>query len=179
MILETQRLKLRPIRADDAEAVASYSTKPDFIRFLPLPPQTVESAANYVERVVAGGQPDSNNDWIFAIQLGEAPRLVGTIRVGIREPAHRQGDVGYAMHQDHWGKGYTSEALGRILSFGFEELSLERIWATADLRNVASWRVMEKAGMQREGLMRHHRLMRGAWRDSVLYARINDGSPLP
>jgi [ribosomal protein S5]-alanine N-acetyltransferase len=177
MILETERLKLRPFEADDVEAIASYSTKDDFIRFMPLPPQTLESAAKFVGDVVAAGQPDSKNDWHFAIQVGNAARPIGSIRVGIREPAHRQGDVGYALHPDQWSKGYATEALQRVLAFGFGELSLERIWATADIRNVASWRVMEKAGMEREGVMRHHRFIRGAWRDSVLHARIKPPSP--
>ena len=152
MILETDRLTLRPLQSTDVEAVASYSMKPEFIRFLPLPPQTMESAAQFVEQAVANGQPDPKGDWLFAIQISEEPRLIGTIRIG---------------------------ALRRILEFGFENLSLERIWATADVRNVASWRVMEKAGMEREGLMRHHLLVRVAWRDSVLYARINATSPSP
>ena len=177
MILETNRLKLRPFRDDDAEAIASYSTTEDFLRFLPLPRQTRKSAEEFVSRIIAGGQPDSSNDWHFAMQVGDAPRLIGTIRVGVREPEHRQGDVGYAVHPGQWGRGYATEALGRILAFGFETLSLERIWATADIRNAASWRVMEKAGLQREGLMRHHRLIRGEWRDSVLYARINAMPP--
>jgi len=115
----------------------------------------------------------------LAIQIREEPRLIGIIRIGVRSAEHRQGDLGYAVHPDHWGKGYATEALRRILEFGFEELSLERIWATADVRNVASRRVMEKAGMEREGLMRHLLLVRGAWRDSVLYARINPTSPSP
>jgi ribosomal-protein-alanine N-acetyltransferase len=146
---------------------------------MPLPPQTIESAAEFVGRIVADGQPDAKKDWHFAIQLGDAPRPIGAIRIGVREPEHRQGDVGYAVHPDHWTKGYASEALRRILAFGLEELSLERIWAIADVLNVASWRVMEKAGMQREGLMRHHRLIRGVWSDYVLYARVNVKSQSP
>jgi RimJ/RimL family protein N-acetyltransferase len=177
MILETNRLKLRPFQSDDVEAIASYSTKPDFIRFLPLPPQTMASATEFVARIVADGQPDSKNDWHFGIQIGETSRLIGTVRIGVRQPEHRQGDVGYAVHPDYQGRGYASEALKRLLAFGFENLLLERIWATADVRNVASWRVMEKAGMQREGLMRHHLLVRGEWRDSVLYARVNVTPP--
>lgn len=172
MILKTERLKLRPFEADDVQAIASYSTRDEFIRFMPLPPQTLESAANFVGAIVAEGQPNSKNDWHFAIQVADADHPIGTIRIGIREPNHRQGDVGYALHPDHWGKGYMTEALCDILAFGFKELSLERIWATADIRNVASWRVMEKAGMEREGIIRHYRLIRGAWQDSVLYARV-------
>jgi len=171
VILKTGRLTLRPYAADDIEAVASYSTRDEFIRFLPLPPQTLESAAEFVRRVV-DAQPDAKNDWHFAIQIGETRKLVGAIRIGIREPEHRQGDIGYVIHHDLWGRGYATESLGRILRFGFEELSLERIRATADIRNIASWRVMEKAGMLREGVMRRHRLIRGEWRDSVLYAAI-------
>ena len=179
MILRTDRLTLRPLQSTDVEAIASYSLRPEFIRFLPLPPQTMESAAQFVEQAVANGQPDPKGDWLFATQIREEPRLIGTIRIGVRSAEHRQGDLGYAVHPDHWGKGFATEALRRILEFGFENLSLERIWATADVRNVASWRVMEKAGMEREGLMRHHPRVRGAWRDSVLYARINATSPSP
>jgi RimJ/RimL family protein N-acetyltransferase len=179
MILETGRLRLRPFQSDDVDAIASYSTKPEFIRFMPLPPQTIESAADFVGRIVADGQLDPKNDWHFAIQVGEAPRLIGTIRIGVREPEHRQGDVGYAVHPDYWGKGYASEALRRVLTFGLEDLSLQRIWAIADVLNVASWKAMERAGMQREGLMRHHRLIRGVWGDSVLYARIDVKPPSP
>jgi [ribosomal protein S5]-alanine N-acetyltransferase len=176
MILETRRLKLRPFRADDVDAVASYSTLEEFVRFLPLPRQTRESAGEFVRGIVEGGQPDAKNDWHFAVQVGDVPILVGTIRIGVREAEHHQGDVGYAMHQDHRCQGYATEALGRILAFGFEHLSLERIWAIADVRNVASWTVMKKAGMAQEGVMRHHRLIRGAWCDSVLYAAIRPSS---
>lgn len=177
MILKTERLKLRPFEMDDVDAIASYSTEDDFIRFIPLPAQTFESAAKFVGKVVTAGQPDPQNDWHFAIQVGDAARPIGSIRVGIREPEHRQGDVGYALHHEQWGKGYATEALRRILAFGFGELLLERIWATADVMNIASWKVMEKAGMEREGVMRHHRLVRGLWRDSVLYARIRSQFP--
>ena len=52
MILGTDRLTLRPLQSTDVEAVASYSTKPEFIRFLPLPPQTMESAAQFVEQAL-------------------------------------------------------------------------------------------------------------------------------
>lgn len=172
MLLKTSRLRLRPFAPGDVEAVAAYSTTDAFVRYLPLPKQTVESAAAFVAQRVAEGLPDAQNNWQFVIEQRQTSLLIGSIRLGVREPAHHQGDIGYALHHHHWGKGYATEALERVLSFGFDELQLERIWATADLRNIASWRVMEKAGMQREGIMRHHRLIRGKWRDSVLYARL-------
>src|SRR6187549_1659457 len=48
----------------------------------------------------------------------------GIIRIGVRSAEHRQGDLRYAVHPDHWGKGFATEALRRILEFGFEDLSL-------------------------------------------------------
>ena len=82
MILGTDRLTLRPLQSTDVEAIASYSLRPEFIRFLPLDPQTMKSAAQFVEQAVANGQPDPKGDWLFAIQIrgpnsdqaGRAPR---------------------------------------------------------------------------------------------------------
>jgi ribosomal-protein-alanine N-acetyltransferase len=105
MILGTDRLTLRPLQSTDVEAVASYSTKPEFIRFLPLPPQTMESAAEFVGQAVANGQPDPKGDWLFAIQIREEPMLIGIIRIGVRSVEHRQGDLGYAVHPDQLGEG--------------------------------------------------------------------------
>ncbi len=170
--LETPRLKLRPFRLEDAPDVASYSTRPEFNRYLPLPPQTPESALAFVEGRVRGGQPDDAGEWHFAVQLASKVRLIGAIRVGVREPEHRQGDVGYALNPDFQGRGYMTEALIQVLNFGFQQLDLERIWATADIQNTASWRLMERAGMKREGVMPHHRLHQGEWRDSVLYGIV-------
>ncbi len=172
--LYASRLRLRPFAAGDWPDVAAYSIRPEFRLYLPLPPQTEESARAFVEDRVRGGQPNDAGDWHFGLQLVEASRLIGSIRIGVREQAHRQGDVGYALHPDLWGHGYATEALRRVLAFGFKNLGLERIWAIADSRNEASWRVMERAGMEREGVMRHHRLHREEWRDSVLYAAIRD-----
>lgn len=67
-------------------------------------PQTMESAAQFVGQAVANGQPDPKGDWLFAIQIRKEPRLIGTIRIGVRSAEHRQGDLGYAVHPDHWGR---------------------------------------------------------------------------
>ncbi|MEO0823099.1 MAG: GNAT family protein, partial [Pseudomonadota bacterium] len=61
-------------------------------------------------------------------------------------------------------------AVSRILQLCFEELDLHRLSATTDVENDASWRVMERLGMQCEGRLRHHRQVRGTWRDSYLHA---------
>ncbi len=85
-------------------------------------------------------------------------------------PGAREGDIGYVLDQRFWGQGYGMEAAGRLLRFGFGELGLHRIFAICDPRNVGSIRVLEKIGMQREGRLREHMLVRGEWCDSLVYA---------
>jgi ribosomal-protein-alanine N-acetyltransferase len=61
-----------------------------------------------------------------------------------------------------------------LLEFGFAELGLHRVFATARPPNVASWRVLERIGMRREGHLVRHRWMKGTWHDSYLYAILED-----
>ena len=82
--------------------------------------------------------------------------------------------MGYVFRRDAWGNGYATEAAKALAASGFGQLGMHRIYAHCDVDNVASARVLEKAGMQREGLLRQHMLIRGRWRDSYLYAALED-----
>jgi RimJ/RimL family protein N-acetyltransferase len=83
---------------------------------------------------------------------------------------HGAGILGYSLARPHWGQGYATEASVALVRLGFESLGMHRISATTDVRNVASWRIMEKLGMRREAHLREHVRQRGQWRDSFLYA---------
>jgi hypothetical protein len=69
-----------------------------------------------------------------------------------------------------WGLGYATEAARAIVDAGFRQPQLHRIWSTVDDENVASGRVLEKLGMQQEGLLRQDVNLRGQWRDSRILA---------
>ena len=169
IILETKRLVLRPLRVSDTDDIAGYAPREEFWRYLPLPPLTWDSSAEFVARKAAQ-QPDENGDWSFAAEHRAAGRVIGAFRIGKIDQEARAADLGFGVDPDYWGQGLATEAAHALLAFGFGALNLHRIWATADMRNEASWRVMEKVGMKREGLLREHVLVRGAWRSSVLYS---------
>jgi ribosomal-protein-alanine N-acetyltransferase len=78
--------------------------------------------------------------------------------------------MGYALHPDYWGKGYATEAAQAIVNFGFKHLKMHRIWATCDVKNKASEKILKKCGMKKEGRLRSHMLLHGHWRTSYLYA---------
>jgi ribosomal-protein-alanine N-acetyltransferase len=64
-----------------------------------------DSTDQFAGQAVVHRQPDPKGDWLFAIQIRDEPRLIGTIRIGFRSAENRQGDLGYAVHPDHWRKG--------------------------------------------------------------------------
>ena len=95
---------------------------------------------------------------------------------------NRSGEVGYSLSRAHWNRGYMTEALKAVIDFGFEVLLLNRIEAQHETANPASGRVMAKAGMQKEGVLRSRIFNKGKYVDVALYAILHDQwvkNPLP
>ncbi|MEM7506641.1 MAG: GNAT family protein [Pseudomonadota bacterium] len=167
----TDRLSLRPFRSEDLPYLLEYTLKDYFWEFLPLEPQTPDSVKSFLDQRL-------HDDWgkgsyHCIIELIDKKHVIGTVRISIKDTTHLSGDIGYALNADYSGRGYMTEAVSRILQIGTDELGLHRIWATADVKNDASWRLMERVGMEREGLLRHHHRIRGSWRDSYLYSILS------
>jgi RimJ/RimL family protein N-acetyltransferase len=109
-------------------------------------------------------------------QTGEA---IGMIDPRIEGP--RVG-IGYAAARAHWGKGYVPEATHAIIAWAFQQPSLYRVYATTDLENTASRRVLEKVGMQCEGILRKHIVhpnISEIPRDCYIYATIKSATEEP
>jgi RimJ/RimL family protein N-acetyltransferase len=105
--------------------------------------------------------------------LKEQTTLIGGCGIGVSDPRHREGFIGYILNKSFWGQGYATELSQALLAFGFEKLGLHRIYATCDIDNKASAHVMEKIGMQREGLLREYRMQGKNWRDQFIYATLH------
>ena len=166
--LRTPRLLLRPFRSDDVDDVLGYAGDAEWGRYLPLPEPYTRSSA---ERFVAGAilaDPETRPTWAIVHE----GRVSGGIHLTVRSPG--RAELGYSIARSLWGRGLTTEAAAAVTSHGFESLELVRIFAMADVRNTASWRVMEKLGMQREGVLRRHAVFRGEHVDHVLYAVLAD-----
>jgi RimJ/RimL family protein N-acetyltransferase len=86
------------------------------------------------------------------------------------EARHRRAELGYWLGVAFWNRGYMTEAVRRVVAFAFAELGLHRVQAHALVRNPGSWRVMEKAGMAREGVLRGYVHKGGVFEDIVAYA---------
>ncbi|MXY20513.1 MAG: GNAT family N-acetyltransferase [Dehalococcoidia bacterium] len=147
--IKTERLLLRPFRLKDVDDVYAYAKEPEFSRFLPLPsPYEYIHAETYV---AASFLTAWNVQPRFAISFDG--RVIGGINIRI-DPASQTAELGYGIASAHWGKGFTVEAAAAVIDWSFKNFDIAKVSARADILNRQSWRVMEKLGMKREGILR-------------------------
>ena len=166
--LRSERLLLRPFRVSDVDDALSYRNNEEFARYLPWVPQpfTRRDAEEFVARNVLEPWKTSPT---FAVVLGN--RVIGSVNLEI-DAKNEIAMLGYAIGRDHWGQGFTPEAGSVAIAWGFETFHLAKVWASTDLRNERSWKVMEKLGMRREALLRSHRIAGGQRVDDVHYGLL-------
>lgn len=168
--LETKRLRLRPFRLEDRDDVHAYASDPMVSRFMVWGPNTEADTDFFLGKAIEAQERCPRNDVSLAMELRATGQTIGSIRLWVTDADNRTAEIGYSLAQPHWRKGLTSEAAEALMTVGFEVLGLHRIYATCDMRNRGSWAVMRKLGMRREGLLRSERMVKGAWRDTYVYA---------
>jgi ribosomal-protein-alanine N-acetyltransferase len=148
---ETARLILRPIARGDALAIfAGYAQDPEIVRYLTwLPHQRLAETESYIARCLATPPRLSRT---YALTERMDPRLLGAFE--LRRPEPYRLDCGYVLARAHWGRGLMTEALSEVARWAMRQEDIWRIGAVCDVENLASARVMEKAGLEREGILR-------------------------
>jgi RimJ/RimL family protein N-acetyltransferase len=172
--LRTERLRLRPYRPDDVDAVLSMFGREDVSRYLNWEPMDREAATALVERRLQQLRIEHEGDGIvLVVEEADAGGFVGEMMLRLTSEASRQGEVGWSVHPDAQGRGYATEGSREMLRLGFDELGLHRIVAECDPRNEASIRVMEKLGMRREAHHLDALFLKGEWVGSLVYAMLD------
>ena len=170
MELHTLRLQLREFQQEDWPAVHEFNSDPEVFQYLPSDPGTEEQSREFVQWCMTQSQADPRTYYDLAVVHTAEHHVIGWCRFAWRFDEVDQGEIAYLLDRRYWRQGFATEIAMRLLQFGFDELGTHRIFATCRPANVASWRVLEKIGMQREGHLRQHRWMKGGWQDSFLYA---------
>lgn len=154
--LETPRLLLRPPRIADAQTIfEAYACDPEVTRYVIWPThRDPDETRRFLRECVAEMPRDHRFPWVLIER--DSGALIGMME--LRRSGH-VAEAGYVLARPSWGRGYATEALRRAMDFGWSEPGLRRIWAACDTENLASARVMEKAGMQREGVLRRYAVM--------------------
>ena len=164
--LRTERLLLRPWCWRDVSDVVAYANDVEWARYLPIPqPYGEEDASRFVAAQLFF---DVRQQFAWAIEADG--RAVGGINVRFFAE-HRVAEMGWSVARALWGRGLTTEAARAVLRAVFEgEPRVQRVRSNADVRNAGSWRIMEKLGMKREGVLRGDRFVRDEPVDAAHYA---------
>jgi RimJ/RimL family protein N-acetyltransferase len=152
-ILETERLRIRPFRLEDAAFIHELVNDPEWIRHIgDRNVHTLEDARDYLSsRVLASYERHGFGMWAVCLKETGAP--IGTCGL-IRREGLPDVDIGFAFLPGHRGKGYALESARGVLNHGIRDLGMKRIVAIVAPANEASIRILERLGMKLERMIR-------------------------
>lgn len=170
--IETERLLLRLFNKADAEKVALICNNYSIYRStVSLPhPYTVDYAISWIEKNVQ--KFDDELAYNFAVADKQSGEIYGFVGVS-NNKSHNNGEIGYWIGEEYWGRGYATEAVSALIRFAFEEKGLHRVFARHLSSNPSSGKVMTKAGMTYEGTQIEQVVKLGFYEDVVFYGIIN------
>ena len=171
-IFKTERLRLRRAKLADAESIfREYAQDPEVTKFVSWRAHAnLEETREYVRMCLLAWDIGKAFHWV--IEQSENKQVIGMM---IARVGGEKWELGYVLARSYWGRGYMTEALRALIAWALKQKNIYRIWAVCDVDNIASARVMEKAGMQREGTLKRwsvHPNLSPEPRDSYCYAIV-------
>lgn len=165
MELKTERLTIRKFKSEDWQAVYEYTSNPEVMRYIPEGVFKEETAKEFIRKNIESADH-------FPVFI-DGDILIGHIGFHKYFGNHTY-EIGWVFNPKFYNKGYASEAAYAVLRYAFEKLGLHRIIATCQPENPASYRVMEKIGMRREGFFKKCIPHGEEWWDEYYYAILKE-----
>lgn len=164
--LETKRLILRPITLNDARDMFDYASDKETTHHV-FPTHTSLKETEWIIANLFMKSPLGH----FAIEKKESKKMIGTCDIRPDE-ASQSVELAYALNKNYWGQGLATEVVRTLLEVSITNLKAVRIWAAHDIDNYASGRVMEKAGMMKEGVLRLRKNLCNELRDAAIWSYL-------
>lgn len=140
--IETERLLLRPVTLDDAEAMFEYASDRENTRYTFPTNQSLEETKNNIAQFYL-----ANPLGRWGIELKNNGKFIGTIDLHKIDPILKKAAIGYIINKKYWNQGLTTEANRAVIELAFEKIGMNKLIALHDKANLASGKVMEKSGM--------------------------------
>jgi [ribosomal protein S5]-alanine N-acetyltransferase len=171
----TSRLLLRCPRPSDAAGIfESYAQDSHVTRYLMwMPHRSVAQTRQFLAESAEGRQAGRQFHWVLC-PANDETQVIGMIGLDCEG---FKVDLGYALARESWGRGLASEAASAVVDAALAEAHIVRVGAHCHVENLASARVLEKAGMQREGILRRMVAfpnLNGAVCDIIVYAKVKE-----
>lgn len=171
--LETERMLLRPFRLQDVHAIfKNWASDPEATKYLSWRAHQTEGVTlSVVESWLKDYRKPHGYHWCITLKGSDEP--LGGIDVVRSDEYLRAAELGYCLTRSLWGQGYITEAVTAVLDHLLNRVEYERITARCHTENRASGRVMEKAGMCFEGILRRAaKTNQGIFCDIAVYAAL-------
>lgn len=174
MKTETKRVKIREFEQSDVFAIKEYGQNEAVYRYTDWGPNTEESSKEFVACNIKNQNKEERDSYELIIENKEDEAFMGVCGLCITSKSNREAWISYGFKEEYWGKGYGTEVAKAMLDFGFRTLKLHRIFAICHVENKGSEHVLQKIGMQKEGILRKNAWCRTYWRDSYQYAILEE-----
>jgi RimJ/RimL family protein N-acetyltransferase len=172
--IETERLVIRDFEPDDWKDLFDYLSRPEVVKFEPY---EVFTEAQCKEEAVRR----SSQEFFRAVCLKNTGQLIGNVYFNRQEPkTFATWELGYVFNSKYWGHGYAAESCRAVLNHAFTRLQTRRVVAECNTQNTASWKLLERLHLRREG----HYLKKSyfkcdengnpIWQDVFEYAILSD-----
>jgi len=172
-ILETERLILRAHTNADAKELFALRSNEDVMRYIDREnPKNIKETEERIRQVHEGYNSRISVAWVVA-QKENPGKMIGEIGYYRTDLANHRAEIGYMLHPSFWRKKIISEALHKVVSFGFEELKLHSICATINPGNNASRQILLKHGFEKEAYFKEDYYFQGKFLDSEIYGLLN------
>ena len=170
MILETERLRLRPVKADDWSALYPIMSDPRVMAYWDSP----EIAHPTVVRGILAEQAEAmerGKAWYWAVERQSDGLFLGSCDLSDIDRFHHRAEVGFIFAREAWGEGYGLESMSAVVTQA-AALGLRRLWARTHVGNISSERLLQRLGFQAEGHLRGHIQRGGERRDCLVFGLL-------
>ncbi|WP_168124032.1 GNAT family protein [Paenibacillus sp. HB172176] len=168
-ILETERLILRQIKQEDSREIYNYFSLEEVTKYYDLVSFTnINQAEELINRWNQRFERNQGIRW--GITLKSENRVIGTCGFHSWMKNHHRSEIGYELTPQYWRKGIMTEAILKVVEFGFNNLELNRIEAFVEPENVNSRKVLERIEFREEGILREHFYWRNRFVDTAIYS---------
>ena len=168
----SERLVLRALRADDADALFAYRTDPAIMRYQGWEPKSADEVRAFIAEIGAA-RPFAPGTWHqLGIALRSTDELLGDCGVHVPQNEPDQAEFGITLAPTFHGRGYATEAIRAMLWLAFDTLGKHRVFGSIDPRNVRSIALVRRTGFRQEAYFVESLRFKGEWADDVVFAML-------
>jgi [ribosomal protein S5]-alanine N-acetyltransferase len=169
--IDLDGVRLRPLRAADADALYAYLRDPIVTKLTSYPVASLPFAEAMIERSLSRWAAGELSKWGVALQQND--QLIGTCGFNEWSQAHRCAELAYDLAQVYWGKGLMRQAVAAVLQWTYLQELVNRVHAFVRVDNKQSERLLVRSGFVREGCLRSYRVCRGEPHDFFIYSLLH------